>query len=305
MKKGFLHIVLLILLAILALSPLVSAQVKVQVVTLKRSESYRWKPGQNLEINGERAEIYVSAHESEFIEIEIQLIAKHADKAVAEKDLKKLQVMIEKMRSTIFIRDFIELDKNNQKPSSGLKTVMHIKVPANCPVKINNYFGKIDVKNLTAKVNIISDYSKVELLAIDGIVSVQSKFGDITAEKTKGQLTIVSNRSDVVLRDVSGLIHLKCTLAEVRIFGLINPDNLKIDAKRSNIIISSDNSVDFGYNLTLEKVEFEKPGWLYLDYEQKQYPLIIANTIDFEKVPVIEIKLNTGSLDLINSAGDY
>jgi hypothetical protein len=304
MKRTALHITLILILAIFAGNQKAYSQTKVQVVTQKQAKTFKWKPGQELEIIGERAEIYCTTHGLNTIVIEVELIAKHKDKSVAEKDLKKLQLMMDKVGGKIFIRDFIQLDSDNKKPESGLKTVMHIKVPANCPITVNNYFGKIDFENLQGILTINGEYSKINLMGINGKIKVSSKFGDIKASNTSGQLGITSNRSNITLENVSGMINLKSTLAEIRITGLKNPESLRIDAKKSKVYITSIHSLDFGYILELEKVDFTKPNWLYLKYTQKEAPFIKANTIDFEKLPLINIKLNTGSLALIKSSAN-
>jgi len=302
MKRTALNILMILILAFFAGNREAYSQTKVQVVTQKQIKDFKWKPGQELEIIGERAEISISAHNLNTIAIEVELIAKHKDKSIAEKDLKKLQLMMDKVGGKIFIRDFIQLDSDNKKPESGLKTVIHIKVPKHCPVTVNNYFGRINIENLQSVLTINGEYSKIDLKDINGEIDVTSKFGDISAINTSGILSITSNRSDIMLKNVSGIINLKSTLAEIHITGLKNPESLKIDAKKSKVYITSIHSLDFGYILNLEKVDFTKPKWMFLKYTQKEAPFIRANTIDFEKLPIIDIKLNTGSLALIKSS---
>lgn len=299
MKSTALNIMIILILAFSVGNREVYGQTKVQVVTQKQAKTFKWKPGQALEIIGERAEIYCTTHDLNTITIEVELIAKHKEKSVAEKDLKKLRMMMDKVGNKVFIRDFIQLDKDNKKPESSLKTVMHIKVPKHCAVTVNNYFGKIDIENLESIIIVNSEYSKINLKNLNSKIEITSKFGDITANNTSGKLAITANRSDIILENVSGSIHLKSSLAEIHISGLKNPESLKIDAKKSKVYITSIHSLDFGYILNLEKVDFTKPAWLYLKYTQKEDPLIKANTIDFEKMPIIDIKLNTGSLALI------
>lgn len=301
MKRTALNIMMILILAFFAGNRKAYSQTKVQVVTQKQVKTFKWKPGQELEIVGERAEIYCTAHDLNTIVIEVELIAKHKDKSVAEKDLKKLQLMMDKVGGKIFIRDFIQLDSDNKKPESGLKTVMNIKVPKHCEITINNYFGKINIENLQSVLTINGEYSKIDLKNINGRIEVNSKFGDITASNTSGKLDITSNRSDIILENVSGIINLKSTLAEIHITGLRNPESLKIDAKKSKVYITSIYSLDFGYILNLEKVDFTKPKWMYLDYTENEASILKANTINFESLPIIDIRLNTGSLALIKS----
>jgi len=301
MKRTIQNIMLILILAFFAGNNEANSQVKVNVVSKKQAESFKWKPGEKLEINGEKAEIYCSAHELNTIEVEIELIAKHKDKTVAEKDLKSLKVMMDKMRGKVFIRDFIQLDKDNRKPESGLKVVMHIKIPKSCAVTVNNYFGSVNFENVQSDLIITGEYSKVNLKDLNGNIKVTSKFGDVTASDVGGVLNITTNRSDIILENVSGNIYLKSTLAEIRISGLKNPEGLIIDSKKSKVYISSEHSLDFGYKLYLEKVDFLKPNWIYLKYIENEGNIIKANTIDFEELPLIDIRLNTGSLALIKT----
>ena len=88
--------IMILILALFAGNREAYSQTKVQVITQKQAKTFKWKPGQALEIIGERAEIYCTTHDLNTITIEVELIAKHKDKSVAEKDLKKLQLMMDR-----------------------------------------------------------------------------------------------------------------------------------------------------------------------------------------------------------------
>ena len=143
MLRHFFNILsLLFVLQVLGLSQAM-AQVKVQVVSQKISESVEWKQGMTLELNAERAEIYCTTHPLNTIDFEVTFIVKHENKVVAESDLKKMKWINETLSNKVFLRNYIELTRNESKPESDIKTIYHIKVPEECESAISNYFGKI------------------------------------------------------------------------------------------------------------------------------------------------------------------
>ncbi len=272
------------------------AQVKVQVVSQKISESVEWKQGMRLELNAERAEIYCTTHPLTTIDFEVTFIAKHENKKMAESDLKKMKWINETLSNKVFLRNYIELTRNESKPESDIKTIYHIKVPEECEVAISNYFGKIEINNLNFKLNITSEFSKIDLRNISGKATIKSTFGDISILGINGDIHIESNRSDIAISNISGMLDLHSILAEVIISRINEIKEIKIDAEKSKVIIQPVEMNRFYFDLDLTTAELEIPEAMKLNFTKNEIEVIKASFNDKENHTQIAVKLNIGSL---------
>lgn len=274
------------------------AQVKVNVVSQKISESIDWKPGMSLQLTAERAEIFCSTHTANTIEFEVVFISKHENIAIAEDDLKKMKWLNEVMNKKVFVRNYIELSRNETKPESDIKAIYHIKVPENCAVEISNYFGKIYVENLNFKLKINGEFSTIDLLNINGNSIIKSTFGDITANTIKGELHIESNRSDIDISNIEGILVLQSKVAEIVLDGIKKNTKIIIDAEKSKVRIKAEEFSGFFLNLDLYKTKLQIPDEIQLEFTKNEKETIKANFNKIEDHPQIDVKLNIGTLTL-------
>ena len=271
-------------------------QTKVQVLTKTQDGHEKWTPGMKLAINGENAVIHCESHPGNSITYEIKIIAKHADKETAENDLKKMKWISGRQGKTLFMRNYIELAAGDARPVSSLKVIYYIKIPENCPLTINNYFGEIKVENTKSTVQIISEFAGIELINTKGEISVESKFGDISGKLIDGQIEIKSTRSNIHLEKAAGTIIIDAMLAEINLESFSNLEVLNLEADKSEISIHAGNK--FRYALNLENTDFEKPVWMIFDPPDKNENIRKVNFIELPEYPLIQIKQNIGTLEI-------
>jgi len=290
---------LLFVLALLMISGSPSyAQVKVQVVTRQITKSIRWEPGMTLWIQAERAEIYCTSHAANTIDLDVKFIAKNENRKTAEEDLNKMKWLNETASKKIFLRNYIELEKNDPKPESDIKVIYHIKVPENCNLNVNNYFGSIAIENLDAELTIYSQFSKISLENITGNTSVKTTFGDVTARSINGKLHIESTRSDIDLSGITGAVDLQSNLAEIILADINSISNINIDADKSKIHLVTGNFKKFSFNLDLKNTDLSLPENMKLIFTKNEKDNIKAGFNKSEDYPIIDIKLNIGSLTI-------
>jgi len=272
------------------------AQTTVQVVTKTLSGEEQWTPGMALEINGENAEIHCSGHTANTIVYEIQLVAKHPDKKIAEQDLKKLLWISGEQGKKFVMRNYIELTRDDQRPKSNLKAIYHIKVPSDCPLTINNYFGEISIENINGQLDINSEFAPIKLNNVNGTINIKSKFGDITSKAIGGHITIYSTRSNIDFTGINGTLEIEAEVSEIKFDDLGKIIALTIEAEKSEISISAGNH--FRYLLDITNVDFERPVWMSPKTFNVEKDLIKVNLDSMPESPLISIKLNIGTLEL-------
>jgi len=297
--QGSVKNILSLFVALLALAGnYAQAQVKVQVVTQTITQSIRWEPGMSLRVQAERAEIYVSTHTADTIELNIQFIAKNEIRKTAEADLKKMKWLNETSGKKVFLRNYIELKKNESRPESDIKVIYHIKVPETCAVNLNNYFGKIDVQNMASGLTINSEFSGINLQGIRGKTAIETTFGDVSGHGIDGDLQIVSKRSNIHLSGLSGSISLNSILADIALSELDKITDLKIDAEKSKINIRAGNFDNYYYQFNLTQAELVKPKSMKLDFTKNEKETIKASFNNPGNRSLMSIDLEIGSLTI-------
>jgi hypothetical protein len=296
MKKLSTRILFIFILTSLVLTGKLSGQVTVQVLTKTMSGDEQWEPGMKLEVNGENAEIFCTSHDKNTIQWEVQLIAKHPDKAIAEDDLKNLKLATGVMGKKLVLRNYIEVEKNKARPESNLKTIYHIKLPEGCPLTINNYFGKIDLENISGNLEINSEFAGISLSKVSGRTKIASTFGDINAETISGWMDIESKRSNISLTNISGTINIDASLAEIKLDELNEITSLLLEAEKSEVIIITENK--FRWLLDIDNIEFSPPTWMKPSINENAGKTIEVNFTEMPTKALIQISLKIGTLEI-------
>jgi len=236
-----------------------------QVVTKTMEETNNWNSKQTLEINGENAIIHIATWDQDKIQTTIELIAKHPEKEIAEKDIEVLQYNITSQRKRITINNFLSVSKES-KPASTLKTKLTILVPSNCPLAIKNNFGSIHIEGLQQQLEIDSRFTKISIENIQGEINLNSHLGEIKGKSILANTKITSNRSDIFLEKLSGNITMKAEYGTIQI--LEDPAytyNLDLKGNKSDVTILNANSDLNNYALSTSFGTISTPSQTIFD----------------------------------------
>lgn len=249
---------LLFLLILLINTGVISAQVKVQVITKKIEKSFTYRNGYEVNVEGEKAEVIVESWDKDEIKVQLELTAQHPDKAVAEKELESIKYLADKVKNKIYLRNYLAKKEGEPEPQSQLSAKYTIYVPEKCPVYLKNYFGTINVSNLFNSVKINSQFSKIALDNLQGFMDITTRFGDLIGANLDGDLTLNARRSDVTLKNIKGNYDLTTQYGIVKLWANKDLLSLNINADKSDVFLYNVNPAQFAYNLTAQngKVDF-------------------------------------------------
>ncbi len=220
---------------ILFLMPLlVGAQTTLQVVTKTIEKNFTYREGINLNIKGEKAVVEVRSWEKDEIKVVLDLIARHPEKKQAEIDLEKLEYYLDDFDNMVVLQNTIQKDNENY-PVSNLKAYYSIYLPPQCPVFVENNYGKINIRDLMNQLKIDSEFCKIHLDRLTGDIWIDTQFGDIEGHDLDGQVTINSHRSDITLYEAKGSYDINANYALIRIFADESLVNLDIAAEKSDV----------------------------------------------------------------------
>lgn len=280
------------------------AQTNYQLVTKKIEKTFSYKNGTEVNIEGQRAEVYVETWDRSEILVQLELSALHSDKQIAASDLEKMNYQTEKVQSKVYLRNYLSTKEGESKPSSKLKALYVVKVPAECPVYVKNSFGLANISNLANQLRINSQFSEIGLENITGLIDVKTKFGDLEGQKLDGRMTVNARRSNITLSEITGHYDITAQYGILRIFADQNLLDLNIDAEKSEVFLFSPNPKIFSYNLEAKHSDVNLPSDMAFKFEdsnvavqkasfkpQREYFANITISVSFGEVTVEEKKI--------------
>lgn len=252
-------IILILLTTSLALS---AQEPLLQVVTKTIEDTYAYRAGDEVAVEGEKAEIFVETWNKPTISIRLEMTAKHPNLEVAQKELDNLDFVSEKAGQKYFLKN-TRKDKS-QRPESELIVHYYITLPEECPVYLKSHFGAATISNLRNRLRINGEYSQINIDNVEGLLDIRTRFGDIVGEKIEGNVVINSRRSDIELLDVGGSFTINAQYGELRFSPNSRLTDLQISAEKSDVYLFDPSGSPMQYTLTTTHGEMNIPNELPL-----------------------------------------
>ena len=229
-----------------------------EVVTKTIEDTYPYKPGNELAVEGEKAEIFVETWDKQKISVKVVMTARHPQLEQAEEDLQNLVYISEVAGQKIFLKN--KLKDKERRSQSELTIHYYITLPEECPVYLKSHFGGATISNLRNQLRINGEYSAINIDNVHGILDIRSRFGDITGERIDGNVVINSRRSDINLFDIGGTFNITAQYGELRISPNLSLRDLHINADKSDVYIYEPlGGEGFAYDLSLNNGEVKLP----------------------------------------------
>lgn len=279
---------------------LLIAQEQIHVVTKKINESYNYREDYEVNIEGDRAEVYIQPNLENKILIDIEVIAKHPNQEQAEKDVEKMATIVKRLKNKIYIRNYLDAEVKSE---AQLKVIYRITVPAECPVYIKNAYGVAEVDNLTNSVKINSKFSRVSLQGLTGTMDLFTRYGDIYGQSLNGNATIASHRTDMILKDIEGTYNIDAAYGNIQIYASAGLLDLNLDAEKSQVMLFNPDLSSFRYDLTTVSTPTLLPEGMDFEITQSE-PNVqrIQYTPNNEYFPSFSVRVTFGTLQVQKSS---
>ena len=229
-----------------------------EVVTKTIEDTYDYRTGSELAVEGEKAEIFVETWSKPEIHVRVVMRSRHRKLEQAEKDLQNLEFVTEVAGQKIFLKNK-RRDENHQ-PESDLSVEYFITLPEECPVYLKSHFGGATISNLRNRLRINGEFSAINIDNVEGLLDIRTRFGDITGEKIDGNVVINARRSDINLLDVGGSFTINAQYGELRLSPNLNMRDLRVNADKSDVYIyEPDGGERLAYELASNNGELVLP----------------------------------------------
>ncbi|MEZ0487942.1 DUF4097 family beta strand repeat-containing protein [Fibrella aquatica] len=239
--------------------PLLSrAQTPVQVVTKVVEKDLPYTAGQPIRINAQKADVTIRGWNRPTVSIKLRLVAKHPDKAVAEREVAYHQYTLQANGNALDLSNRVVV--SGGKAQSQLKAIYEVNVPEKALLTIGNSFGDISLRGLSGEVTLKFEFGKLTLDDMAGKLTITSSYGDIEGRSIDALLTLKSEKADMVLRDLGGTCRITSHYGKLLVQP--NPQTMKafsLEAARAETTIQTRIITDFRYDVIATYADIRVP----------------------------------------------
>jgi hypothetical protein len=239
-----------------------TAQENIQVVTKTINRSFALKPGESLVVEAEKADVRVRGWDREEVKLVLRLVAKHPERAVAEKDLPALRYRIDTDGAKKTISNFFRISESSGSISSNLQAQYELQVPQRCLLWLRNRYGNVRIEKLSTDLHLAVDFGEIRLDEVTGTVDLDIAYGDVVAQRVNATVTGVTKKSDLSFEELAGTLSLQSSYGETTVTTLNALESLSIQAARTEVAFSTTDPMHYHYQLTTtyDQIETTLPG---------------------------------------------
>ena len=271
-----------------------------KVITQSVEKEFEYKPGFEVNIEGQNAEIVVETWDQNEVKVIIELISKHPEQKIAERDIEALQFDITQHGKMIYFRNYIKPDQGQPEPEAQLKAIYTVTLPNECPVYLKNNFGNASVSNLSNLLRLNAEFTNILLQNLQGSTYVNSRFGDITGYNLSGETEIDTRRSDITLHNLSGKVNINSYYGIIKLFTDKSLVQMNIDAEKSDVYFFDPEPTAYGYTLTAHYGTITAPSDLKFNFLENNTKLKKAVFQPSKEMATVSIRISFGDIIIRN-----
>ncbi|WP_080059622.1 DUF4097 family beta strand repeat-containing protein [Spirosoma aerolatum] len=222
----------------------------VQVITKIIDKELPYIENQPVLLTAQKADVMIKGWARPTISVRLRLIAKHPDRATAERELAYHQYALQSVNGQVDLSNRFVIPQSVGKLKSQLKAVYEISLPAKAFLTVTNSFGDINLTNLDGNTSLTFDFGKLTLDDIRGKLTIKSDYGDIDGRGLDAMLNVKAEKAEISLQDVSGNVTLQTSFGKLTLLPSPTLDALNVDATRTDILVATKRLTDFWFDVT-------------------------------------------------------
>lgn len=245
----------------LCLTLTLHAQTPLQVVTKVVEKELPYANGQRLRVIAQKADVTLKGWNRPTVSVRLRLVAKHPDRAVADREVAYHQYTLETNNGQIELSNRFVIPQRAGKLQSQLKAIYEVSVPAKALIQLNNSFGDVRLSNLSGDVTVKFEFGKLSLDDIDGKLTITSEYGDIDGRGINATLVCKAEKADINLRELGGRVNLQSRYGKLSIWpNSLMLDALRVEAARTEVVFAPQRVTDFRYDVMAAQSDVRVPG---------------------------------------------
>ncbi len=280
---------LLLTFSLIAAMPLF-AQKKIQVVTKTIIRTFALGKKDILSIQAEKASVSIQGWAKDEVKLVLKLVAKHPERATAERDLLVARCDIQTETSIKKISNYFFQEEGRPGLESNLQAVYELWVPQQRNLKVSDNYGNLRVSQWQGNLSITHEFGEVRLQQVQGSTQLHIAYGDVIADTLEGDFSCDAQKSNIQLKQIGGRYHIKSNYGKITVQAAASINQFTVDASRTEIEFATADAPAYRYQLTTscDAIVTILPG----TREEDDNPLSCKKsftTIDNTQKPLIKI----------------
>ncbi|QNH61605.1 hypothetical protein [Hymenobacter sediminicola] len=235
---------------LLASMPAAQAQTKVQVVTRTIEQTLPCPAGVLVRVRAEKATLRIQGWDKPTMRVVLRLIARHPERAVAEKELAVARHLIEKSGGVIDLVNYFALPPGVTAVRSDLRAEYTVQMPAGNPLQVINAYGQTYLTNLSGKQKLEQDFGQIVLQDMGGSLNALIRYADLNSTNTNFSFTCEADKSALSLVGAGGSYSIRNRYGSVLLEPTAELKSVFIDAQRTEVKIGVPQLGLYQYNLS-------------------------------------------------------
>lgn len=279
---------LLLLLLWLGCQQPVHAQRKVQVLTRTIEQTLACPAGTLVRIRAEKATLRVQGWDKPTVQVVLRLIARHPERAVAEKELPMARYQLEKAGGVIDLVNYFALPAGAPAIRSDLRAEYTVLMPAGNPLQIVNAYGHTTLLDLTGKSKLEQDFGQITLQNLRGSLTAIIRYADLTGSATNFAFDCEADKSALHLTGAGGSYAIRNRYGSVLLEPTAELKSIFIDAERTEVSIGVPQLNAFNYHLATAQGKLTVPASLAAA-QRKSLGRNVLDVTNQARLPLIRV----------------
>jgi hypothetical protein len=235
------------------------SQTPVQVVTKVIEKEFSYEPMQRIQLHAQKADLVIRGWSKPTVAVKLRLMAKHPDRAVAEREVAYHQYVLQTSGNLIDMANSFVIPQRAGKLQSQLKVLYEVNVPHKVLLTLRNSFGDIQLNDLAGDVSVTFEYGRLQLEDIGGKLTLTSNYGDIDGRNINAMLTGKAEKADVTLRELGGRVNWQSRYGKLTLLPISSLGQLKVEATRTDMLVATKRLSDFRYDVIVSFAQVHVP----------------------------------------------
>jgi hypothetical protein len=173
-----------ILLAVLlaCAGPPLTAEAQQETATKTAKQQITLSPGDHLQLDLEKANVRLVGWERKHVELRIVFSATHANRTMANRELRYMQYAIAREGNTIALRNTFILPPGVDVIHSKLDVSIELNMPAAQVLSLRAKYSTITLQHTSGTTQANLEFSDLELVDVGGALSLKAVFSEIRSE---------------------------------------------------------------------------------------------------------------------------
>lgn len=236
------------------------AQTPVQVVTKVVDKEFAYVDGQRIRLTAQKADVTLKGWNRPTVSIRLRLVAKHPDKAIAEREVAYHQYIMQASGNELVLSNRVVIPQRVGEIQSQLKAVYDVNLPAKALVQLTNSFGDVRLSDLSGDVTLRFEFGRLTLDDISGKLTITSDYGDIEGRNVNAVLVCKAEKADISLRDLGGSSRIQSRYGKLTVVpNAATLNALYVEAARTEILFAPRRLADFRYDVITTFADIRVP----------------------------------------------